>query len=393
MAGLLLGLCFGITLKSTVLLISVLLSAVALFVISREKSNLPAIHLFRSGIVFLSATALVPAIIAIFFAAKGVGDAFWQCVIRYQFFGHLFQAKQWIFAALFVVALPLVIYLARRLFNSANDVEVGFRRAFIALVICFYFLALRTFWPLIARGDYLPFYPLLFIFVTAVLNLKPRGVGRFRRGVVSLPAIVAFGELVMLVVIQPLWKNDTADQTKLLRDVLILTTPDDYIFDSKGETVFRQRCFRPILEAITRKRIRRGLIPDDAPQRCIATRTCVAATGMKERFPPGPRDFLERNYLPVTDILRVVGIRLKKADQNTTRYDFDVVVPTDYEIIAPDGAVSGKLDGISYDGSRFLTPGRHTFESASIRSELILIWARAAERNFTPFPGGFASSR
>ncbi|HEX4639666.1 MAG TPA: hypothetical protein VH170_09280 [Chthoniobacterales bacterium] len=58
-------------------------------------------------------------------------------------------------------------------------------------------------------------------------------------------------------------------EEKLLREVLTLTFAEDYVLDGKGETIFRRRCFRPLLERITRKAIKRGIINDDAPQRCI----------------------------------------------------------------------------------------------------------------------------
>jgi hypothetical protein len=385
-AGLCLGLCFGITMKSTVSLISVFLSAAVVLFIGREKLNLATMRAVRSSaIAFLFATMLVPAIIAVFFSAKGVGHAFWQCVFSHQFFGHLFRPKQLIFAALLVVMFPFVIHVARRLLNAASDVQLGFRRAFIALVICFYLLTLRTFWPLIARGDYLPLYPLAFVFLTAAMFELNQYFQRFetRLGRIPVPVFVAIAEVAVLVGMQPLWKNNTASQTNLLRDILTLTTPRDYVFDCKGETVFRQRCFRPVLETITRKRIRRGLMLDDAPQRCVETRTCVIATGMKERFSPATREFLERNYLPVTEDLRVAGIRLG-ANGTEKRCDFDVVIPADYKIVGRDVTVSGTLDGTPYSGARFLPAGRHTFESASTLDGLALLWVRAVDHHFIP---------
>lgn len=183
---------------------------------------------------------------------------------------------------------------------------------------------------------------------------------------------------------QAIWKDDTRHDTQLLRDVLALTDPGDYVLDCKGETIFRRRCSRHILERITISAIQRGIIADDAPQRCIETHTAVVATINKQRFSPSTRQFVERNYLPVTDDLRVAGVILQASNENPRRYDFKVAIPTSYKIISRDQNVSGMLDGTPYDGARFLESGAHTFESTSTSNELFLLWTQAVDRHFTP---------
>src|SRR5207302_9231806 len=151
-------------------------------------------------------------------------------------------------------------------------------------------------------------------------------VGRSLR-FVPLPAFVALVELFFVLQAQAIWKNNTGDDTKLLRDVLVLTDPGDYILDAKGETIFRRRCSRAILENITISAIKRGTMIDDAPQRCIETHTAVVATINEQRFSPATRQFVERNYVPVTKDLRVAGLRLQASPGNSHRYDFEVVIP------------------------------------------------------------------
>jgi hypothetical protein len=46
------------------------------------------------------------------------------------------------------------------------------------------------------------------------------------------------------------------------------------------------------------------------------------------------------------------------------------------------------LDGTPYQGARFLEPGRHTFVEKSPAKTLVLLWAQAVDRNFTPFRKG-----
>jgi hypothetical protein len=391
-AGLLLGFCFGVSMKSTVLLISLLLSApLVLFLTGREKLNLPTVRLIGYAATFLTATALIPFTIVIFLSLKGIGSDFSDCVFEHQFFWHLYRHKQIAFAAIFLILFPVVIYLARWVVAASADFQIGFRRAFVVLVTCYYLLVLKAFWPLINRGDYLPFYPLAFILLTGGLFAVTEQVNhsgwRVGRILQSLPlaGFIAILEFFLVLTKGPFRRDETRDETNMLRDILALTTPREYVFDCKGETIFRRRSFRPVLETITRERIRRGLISDDAPQRCIETRTCVAATIMMERLSRSTRQFVERNYVPVTKNLRVAGLILTSSHENPQHYHFDVLIPADYEIIARDGLISGILDGSAYHGARFLAAGPHTFDSTSTSASLICLWAQAADRNFLPF--------
>src|SRR5437868_10455143 len=199
-----------------------------------------------------------------------------------------------------------------------------------------------------------------------------------------LPATVMVIEIATLLATEPIWKNKTLGEEKLLRDVLSLTSPEDYVLDGKGETIFRRRCFRPLLERITRKAIKRGIITDDAPQRCIETRTCVVAT-MLHRYSDSTRDFIERAYLPVTNHLRVAGAILRPSTENSRQFQFQVVIPATYKIFSRAGDASGLLDGVPYNSARFLEAGPHTFESISPTNEVVLLWAQAVDRHFTPF--------
>ena len=121
---------------------------------------------------------------------------------------------------------------------------------------------------------------------------------------------------------------------------------------------------------------------DRAPQRCVETGTCVVATIMKKRFSRATRQFVERNYLPVAKNLRVAGAVLNPSPTDLRRFDFEVVIPASYRIIARDENVVGVLDGTPYTGARFLAAGQHSFESASTSKNLVLLWAQAVDRHF-----------
>ena len=104
------------------------------------------------------------------------------------------------------------------------------------------------------------------------------GIEISRRSGVSCPCPPWFGvcELLVALLAHPFWEDKAKLESDLLRDTLKLTEPGDFVFDRRGEMVFRQRCFYPIIETFTEERIRRGLMEDNAIQRCIDTRTCVA---------------------------------------------------------------------------------------------------------------------
>jgi hypothetical protein len=106
---------------------------------------------------------------------------------------------------------------------------------------------------------------------------------------------------------------------------------------------------------------------------------------VSQNYIPVERESVSQNYSWPDRELRVAGAFLKPAQPNSNRIDFDVAIAARYEIIAPDGAVTGLLDGTSYKGPRFLERGKHTFVETSGGQSLALLWAQAVDRHFTPF--------
>jgi hypothetical protein len=119
---------------------------------------------------------------------------------------------------------------------------------------------------------------------------------------------------------------------------------------------------------------------------CAANASFSSTRSRSDAFHPArARAFVWKNYIPVGDNLLVVGRFLGPSSTDSTRMDFDVVIPAPYKIIARDDVpVRGTLDGISYDGARFLAPGKHTFLQTSHGATLVLLWAQAVDRNFIP---------
>ena len=388
--GLLLGFCFGISMKSILLLLALLVSAtIALFLVRRKQLGQSWSHLACCAAAFLAAVTLVPGIIAAAFALAGLWRDFRYCNFDHNILSSLdakYHPAWWIIV--FPVVFPFAIYAARLIVRATPEPAVAFRRAFIFLICGFYVLALRSFWKILMRQDYLPFYPLAFVFISGILLAFSSHLARsdlrasnyLRR--VPLPAFVALAEFFLVLATPRFWINSPQVEANLLRSVLRLTDPGDYVLDCKGETIFRQRCFWPVMESITLERLNRGLLADDAAERAVETHTCVAV--MMGRMPRKAEQFIWENYIPVGNDLEVAGRFLKSSATDNRRMDFAVVIPASYEIVAPDGPVEGMLDGKPYDGARFLAPGEHTFVQTSSRTQLALLWAKAVARNFIP---------
>ena len=281
---------------------------ITLFLVGRRNIDQSCVHLARSSAGFLVTTLLVPGVVVAFFALKGLWPEFRYCVFDFNLLapaiakGH--RSIRFLVGSL--VAFACVIYATRQVIRATGEPALASRRGFVLVVCGFYLAALYGIWVLRERQDYLPYHPLAFVFLTsAILSLSSRlsrlGSANFvmttRLSGVVFPVSFALPFLAISLVTKPFWNDTAREETDLLRDILTLTNPNDYIFDCKGETVFRQRCFRLVLETITLKETRRRMIPDTVAQDCVETRTCVAVT--KARAPLMDRMFLRQNYIPV----------------------------------------------------------------------------------------------
>src|SRR5260370_36538843 len=115
---------------------------------------------------------------------------------------------------------------------------------------------------------------------------------------------------------------------------------------------------------------------EDAIQRCIDTRTCVAI--LPDKMPPATFRFVEQHYLPIGNRLRVAGALLESSTDGK-HFEFQIVIPASYKIIARDvGTGTGILDGERYEGKeRFLSPRTHTFVQTSTGHDLVVLLVQA----------------
>ena len=389
-AGFLMGLCFGVSMKTLLLLVSILIGgSVTLILVGRERLGIGrGQNLGGALAAFFASTVIVPATIAASFALYGIWPQFRYWVFDNNIVPGVRNHHTW-WVIIFAVGFPLVTLGARRIVAAMPDPVVAARRSFVFVTAGFFITALVSFWPFLSRQDYLPFYPLAFVICTgAVLSIsdcwvRHRKIAKIGR-VVPMPALVGICELLVALLVHPFWEDKAKLESDLLCATLKLTEPGDFVFDRKGETVFRQRCFYPIVETFTEERFRRGLMADSAIQRCIDTRSCVAT--LPANMPSATFRFVEQNYLPIGNRLRVAGVLLHISTDGK-HFDFETVIPASYKIIARDvDTVMGVLDHERYEGKeRFLSPGIHTFVQTSTGHDLVVFWAQAVDRHFTPF--------
>ncbi len=387
-AGFLIGLCFGVSMKTVLLVMSILTGGfVTLIFVGRERLGIGWGQILSALAAFLAGALIVPATIMAAFAFYGIWPQF-----RYWVFDHNVvpglrnHLACWVI--IFAVGFPLVTLGARRIVAATPEAVVAARRSFVFVTAGFFFTALVSFWPFLSRQDYLPFYPLAFVICTgAALTIWDRwaqhsDLAKIWR-VVPMPALVGVCELLVASLVHPFWVDKAKLESDLLRATLRLTEPGDFVFDRKGETVFRQRCFYPVIETFTEERIRRGLMADNAIQRCIDTRACVAT--LPTKMPPATFQFVEQNYLPIGNGLRVAGVLLQSSTDGK-HFEFQIVIAASYKIIARDvGTVTGMLDGERYEGEeRFLSRGIHSFVQTSTGHDLVVFWAQAVNRHFRP---------
>ena len=387
-SGFLIGLCFGVSMKTSLLFMSILIGGLlTLIFVGRERLGIGWGRIFRALAAFCVSALFVPAAIAGAFALCGIWPQFRYWVFDNNIVPGVRNHPAW-WVIIFAVGFPLVILGARRIVTATPEVVVAARRSFVFVTAGFFITALVSFWPFLSRQDYLPFYPLAFVIGTgAVLTvwdrwIRHRDIAKIWR-VVPMPALFGVCELLLAIVAPPLWEDRTKLESDLLRDTLKLTEPGDFVFDRKGETVFRQRCFYPVVETFTEERFRRGWMADNVIQRCIDTRSCVAT--LPDRMPAATFRWIEQNYLPVGKRLRVPGVLLHSSTDGK-HFDFETVIPASYKIIARDAStVMGVLDGERYEGKeRFLSAGIHTFVQTSAGANLAVFWAQAIDRNFRP---------
>jgi hypothetical protein len=378
--GLTAGCAISISMKS-ILLVGFFLLALLLVAILRafEGELIPLRKVMPMLFAGIGGFVLVPLALAAFFAAHGAWQDMLYGVFRHNMVSGLggrwngVPWHVWILPAL----LPLLYWLGLWLLRSSKQDGLGARRAVVLLAALMYWIALIGYWPLLTQQDFLPFIPLLMVFVAGALSgLAAHGWPGWSRG---LSLALLGGELILLLTpTYAPWSHRESADTRTLGTVLALTTPADTVMDCKGGSIFRTRATRLVLEGVTLHRIQLGWLHDDIPEHLQQTRVAIRDCW---DLPPRTKAFLDQNYLPIGDRVVVAGRRLS-AVPAATAVTFDLGVGAPYAAITDQGVFQGSIDGLVYDGPRMLAPGRHLLVSAHAEQHVVLLWSRALAHGF-----------
>lgn len=387
-AGILLGTTAAVSMKTTLLLASLLLAVAVAIAMSPTKDFLKN-HL-RNAVWLPVGLLVVPAAFVFLFMAKGALEPMYYGIIQHNIVPGLGHWKHFVKALKVLLFLvPVAVLGAWIVHRVSPDPALRIRRTVIFLTFGFSILGLYGFWPLITRQDFLPLIPLFALIMTGcwMESRLPTPLLVAERSKVHVLVVLVLIESCLLIVKDKPWQAMKSPESQLVAETLQLTRPGDHIMDLKGETIFRARPFFYAFEGVTRKRISLGLIQDSIPEDVVRTGTTVAALD-SGFFPPRGRAFLNDNFVSV-GALRVAGRLIDDKAMNADgSFAFEVGVPTVYALVSDRGDQATELDGSPYTGGRTLSPGRHTFKPAlGSSSQWAVVWASAIERGFSPFPG------
>jgi dolichyl-phosphate-mannose-protein mannosyltransferase len=384
-AGFVLGVSFAASMKTSFLLLTLLLGAATVWLLRTAKPELRAQQ--GSSAWFLIApvlgTLIVPLTLVAFFSWKGSLAQMYYCVITHNLAAggdrwalllrRIPDVRFW----LFLPAIAAGIWLMKR----DKDQQRGLRRFFFMSVTGLYCPLLFSIWPLISKQDFVPFFPILILVLTCPLVSIGESIGtKTLLPAFLIPAAVAAAELTWMMSTRSPFKAANQTNFAIISDTLKLTHPGETVLDAKGQAIFRPRPFYYVFEQITREMVERGQLRDDAAERLAANRTPVVVASHWLSSPTG--QFVSQNYVPVGSVL-VLGKKLFPGKDG--HVEFEVVIPAKYAIIGANGLLSGNLDGTELNGSRDLSPGTHELDLALPAEPVFAVWSRAIEKGFSPF--------
>ncbi|HEX7150277.1 MAG TPA: glycosyltransferase family 39 protein [Thermoanaerobaculia bacterium] len=333
-AGLLSGLCILASIKAVPLLLA---HAIALVVARR----LPA----RAEVLRFAAGLAVPLLVcAVAFASVGaLGELVYATL--------LYNAAVPVAAARRIggaIAFAVIAAVALRYRPPGGPVTL-FAGGYVLVILCF--------WPIVTPRDFLP----LAAVGAFALAWRAR---TWRAAPVTLLVLTIAGSIWYA----RLWRPPDLSRHQYVDAVLAITTSRDFVYDLKGDSVFRRRAVYPIYDVVGRALTAKGDLKDRGPEAMVARGCCVAMRDTSF-LPPRSRAFLARHFLD-TGHLRVCG---------TTARDgtFEIAVPQVYAISSARPSML-LLDGRPYDGPRFLRRGRHTLAGPGAAGAMI-VWSPAVE--------------
>lgn len=377
-SGLLLGLGFAVSMKTTPLLLSQVLALLLLGGLWRLQRRAIAWRvLLRALPGWMLGLVLPLAAFACFFAAHGALGRAWYFWITYNIVPGL---GDWtggrLHEILFPVVLVLVALVSWRRLRSSADPQLTLRRLAVFDGALLYLAALLSYWPLLTLQDLLPVVPLLLLGASGARLSRTRQVGR------GFVAIVVL-ELLLILAVRPPWRDAGLHrQERQLALVLRLTSPQDDVMDAKGSAIFRNRPVFWVFEDIAEFRIAHGLLHPRVRASLVHTGTAVV---IDHRMPQGAAVFIARNYLPLQGDVRVLGQRFTVLRRGQDVM-LPVAVPQQYILLDETNHVAdARIDGRAVSGPVALARGCHVLEVAHPGGYL-LVWAPVLSRGIDTAP-------
>ena len=381
LAGTALGASFATSMKTSALLLALAIAVAAVVigkVVRRNAIDWRRLSILVSAAVF--GAALVPTSVIVFFASKGALPNLYHCVLQHNVLPGFFRLAPMTRVLLLLPLFTLAVSAGYYSWSKTTDVAKRDRIALVAVTSTVCCLLLGLFWPVVQSQDILPVAPMALIPVAGAISILFAQPARSRYQSLAL-GLAVLVEITVLFLIDPPRRHAMDEKIGMISNVLRLTQKSDFVFDAKGDTVFRRRPFYYVLEGLTNQRLRRGLIKDDIPERLIATRAPIAMT---LRTPPRARDFIEHNYLTVAWRVRVLG-KVLPIENFPATCDFDLAIPGCYTLVLERGDFAAVIDGTPFKGARFLEAGHHQVAISGGAGRCALIWANALEKGFSPF--------
>lgn len=385
--GLVLGGAFAVSMKTSLLLGAAVLAGIcALGLRAKFRGRFSLGPLARTAPLLVAGMVIVPAALVLFFAVEHALPQMRYCVIEHNTLPGLGKpGGRGLRALLFPGSTPVLLALAGWIFFREKDAALAGRRVLILLTGAFATTALRSYWPLITRQDYLPIAPLLILGAVPLLEAASAKIAGIAPRWRHLPlGLLLTAELALILGMRSFMHNDVRPFGQQLESVLSLVGPDEFVMDAKGETIFRRRALYWVLEGITRERIRRGLIPYDVPQRLAETGTGVVVAS---RLSPSDLNFIQANYLLFSKRVFVAGKFCLPAGGPVS-----ISIPGRYTLVAdgppPEGAT---LDGSPLSAGQYIGAGEHALAvpgssgTSHDGGRLALVWSRAAAQGYSPF--------
>ena len=388
--GLMLGLTFAVSLK-TVLLVLALCTAAALAIalaLWRGERPAPARAAGRLAAI-VGGMVIAPAAAVLYFASREALWIMYYCVVVHNVVPGL---KRWGHFSLHVWEFPVSLVVlgayAWLIFRQTPKTPLALRRTIILLTPWFFLFLLLSYWPDITREDDLPYTPLVPLSFIPLLMLAGEAARpwQWRRYLVTYgPPAICFAELLCVWNVNPLRSDRVKATTSGIGDVLLLTRPNEYVMDAKGDYIFRPRPWYWVIETITRARMRLGLIPNNLLEALEQTGTRICYLNAAHIL-PATSLFIVSNYMPFDPNALDVGTAGKElgAPSKDGTYSFDVAIPATYALVSEFGATTGTLDGAPYTGPVRLERGHHLFYRLSGAGRAAILLDRALAAGFHP---------